>query len=69
MKAKLEIKGEIAEDSLYEFVNAHSGLSIYELSKRLGWSTGKANFTVQGLPFSVVLVLKEPWINDHEHNT
>jgi len=36
MKAKLEIKGEIAEDYLYEFVNANRGLSIYELSKRLG---------------------------------
>jgi hypothetical protein len=36
-----KIKGELAEDYLYEFVNSNRGLSIYELSKRLGWSTGK----------------------------
>lgn len=42
MGAQLKIKWEIAKDYLYEFVNANRGLSIYELSKRLGWSTGKA---------------------------
>lgn len=47
----LEIKGEIAEDYLYEFVNAHRGLSIYELSKRLGWSTGKV--------YNIIKVLEE----------
>ena len=51
MKAKLEIKGEIAEDYLYEFVNANSGLSIYELSKELGWSTGKV--------YNIIKVLEE----------
>jgi len=48
-KAELKIKGEIAEDYLYEFVNANRGLSIYELSKRVGWSTGKVYHIVKVL--------------------
>jgi len=51
MGAQLKIKGEIAEDYLYEFVNAHSGLNIYELSKRLRWSTGKV--------YNIIKVLEE----------
>ena len=38
MQTKAEIKGELAEEYLYEFVNANRGLSIYELSERLGWN-------------------------------
>ena len=37
MEIKAEIKGEPAEEYLYEFVNANRGLSIYEISERLGW--------------------------------
>ena len=38
MQTKAEIKEELAEDVLYEFINANRGLSIYELSERLGWN-------------------------------
>jgi DNA-binding Lrp family transcriptional regulator len=37
MQIKAEIKGEIAEDVLYEFTNANRGLSMYEIAERLGW--------------------------------
>jgi predicted transcriptional regulator len=36
MQIKAEIKGELAEEYLYEFVNSNRGLSIYDLSERLG---------------------------------
>lgn len=45
------VEGELAEDYLYEFVNTHRGLSIYGLSKRLGWSTEKV--------YSIIEVLEE----------
>ncbi len=51
MEAQPKIKGEIAEDYLYEFVNANKGLSIYKLSKRVGWSTGKV--------YNIVKVLED----------
>ena len=38
MQTKAKIKEELAEDVLYEFINANRGLSIYELSERLGWN-------------------------------
>ena len=38
MQTKAEIKGELAEEYLYEFVNSNRGLSIYEFSERLGWN-------------------------------
>ncbi len=41
MRSKTVIEREAAEDYLYEFVNAHCGLSIYEIAKKLEWSTGK----------------------------
>ena len=37
MQTKAEIKEELAEEYLYEFVNVNRGLSIYEISERLGW--------------------------------
>ena len=37
MQIKAGIKGELAEEYLYEFVNVNRGLSIYEISERLGW--------------------------------
>jgi predicted transcriptional regulator len=43
------LKGELAEEYLYEVVNAHAGLSIYELAKRVGWSTGKVYHLVKAL--------------------
>jgi len=36
MQIKAEIKGELAEEYLYEFVNSNRGLSIYDISERLG---------------------------------
>ena len=41
--------GDLAEDYLYETINAHEGLSIYELAKFVGWSTGKAYHIVKVL--------------------
>ncbi|GAH96036.1 unnamed protein product [marine sediment metagenome] len=37
MQIKAEMKGDFAEECLYEFVNSDRGLSIYEISERLGW--------------------------------
>ena len=45
----LKLKGIYAEDYLYEFVNKHRGLSIYEIAKRLNWSTGKVHAIVKKL--------------------
>jgi len=39
MQTKAEIKGELAEDVLYEFINANRGLTIYKLSELLRWNT------------------------------
>ena len=39
----LKLKGIYAEDFLYEFINKHRGLSVYEIAKRLNWSTGKVH--------------------------
>lgn len=50
MAKKMEtLRGELAEDYLYEIINAHTGLSIYELAKFLGWSTGKVYHIVKAL--------------------
>ena len=38
MQIKAEIKGEIAEEYLYEFINVNRGLSMYEIAERLGWN-------------------------------
>jgi len=43
------LRGELAEDYLYEIINAHEGLSIYELAKLVGWSTGKVYHIVKTL--------------------
>jgi len=43
------LSGELAEDYLYEIINAHAGLSIYELAKFVGWSTGKVYHIVKAL--------------------
>jgi predicted transcriptional regulator len=43
------LSGDLAEDYLYEVVNTHGGLSIYELAKLVGWSTGKVYHIVKAL--------------------
>jgi predicted transcriptional regulator len=43
------LSGDLAEDYLYEVVNAHEGLSVYELAKLVGWSTGKVYHIVKAL--------------------
>jgi predicted transcriptional regulator len=43
------LKGELAKDYLYEVVNAHAGMSIYELAKLVDWSTGKVYPLVKAL--------------------
>ena len=45
----LELRGVYAEDYLYEFVNKYRGLCIYEIAKKLGWSTGKVYGIVKRL--------------------
>jgi len=45
----LKLKGIYAEDFLYEFINKHRGLSVYEIAKRLNWSTGKVHGIVRRL--------------------
>ena len=49
MQIKTEIKGELAEDVLYEFINANRGLSIYEISGRLGWNVEEVHNLVKRL--------------------
>jgi len=50
MAKKIEnLRGELAEDYLYEIINAHEGLSIYKLAKLVGWSTGKVYHIVKAL--------------------
>ena len=51
MAKKMEnLRSETAEDYLYEIINAHAGLSIYELAKFVGWSTtGKVYHIVKAL--------------------
>lgn len=48
-KKRENLRGELAEDYLYEIINAHEGLSIYELAKLVGWSTGKVYHIVKAL--------------------
>jgi predicted transcriptional regulator len=43
------LSGDLAEDYLYEVINAHEGLSVYELAKLVGWSTGKVYHIVKAL--------------------
>jgi len=49
MQTKAGIKGELAEEYLYEFVNANRGLSIYDLSERLGWNVEELHNLVKML--------------------
>ena len=49
MQIRAEITGEFVEDYLYEFVNANRGLSIYELSEKLGWNAEEAYSIVKRL--------------------
>ena len=49
MQTKAEIKGELAEEYLYEFVNSNRGLSIYDLSERLGWNAEELHNVVKRL--------------------
>jgi DNA-binding MarR family transcriptional regulator len=51
MQIKAEIKEELAEDVLYEFINVNRGLSIYEISERLGWNAEEV--------YNVVKMLEE----------
>ena len=49
MQTKAEIKEELAEDVLYEFINANRGLSIYALSERLSWNIEEAHGIIERL--------------------
>lgn len=49
MQTKAEIKGELAEEYLYEFVNSNRGLSIHEFSERLGWNAEELHNVVKRL--------------------
>ena len=49
MQIKAEIKGEIAEEYLYEFINVNRGLSIYEILERLGWNIDEVHGIIERL--------------------
>lgn len=49
MQIKAEIKEELAEEYLYEFINANRGLSIYELPERFGWNFEEVHNVVKML--------------------
>ena len=34
---------------LYKYISSNPGLTIYELGKKLGWSTGKVHYYIQSL--------------------
>lgn len=59
MRSKAVIEREAAEDYLYEVINAYSGLSIYELAKKLGWSTGKVYDIVKSLENSELITTQK----------
>lgn len=59
MRSKTVIEREAAEDYLYEFVNTYSGLSIYEIAKKLEWSTGKVYDIVKSLEDSGLIKTKK----------
>jgi len=46
---KVEIRCIYPENNLYEFINKHRGLSIYEITKKLNWSAGKVHAIVKKL--------------------
>ena len=45
----VELRGIYAEEYIYEFINKHKGLSIYEIAKRVGWSNGKVHNIINSL--------------------
>ena len=49
MQIKAGIKEELVEEYFYEFVNANRGLSIYDLSERLGWNVEEAHGIIERL--------------------
>ncbi|NQE05853.1 hypothetical protein C5S32_08280 [ANME-1 cluster archaeon GoMg1] len=59
MQIKAEIKGEQAEEYLYEFVNANRGLTIYEFSERVRWNAEDVYNTVKRLEEDVLIRINE----------
>ena len=59
MQIRAELKGERAEEYLYEFVNAQRGLTIHELSKRLGWNAVEVHSIVRRLEEDGLIRLNE----------
>ncbi|MCK4734128.1 MAG: MarR family transcriptional regulator [Methanophagales archaeon] len=49
MQIKAEIKGEIAEEYLYGFINANRGLSMYKIAERLDWNAEEVHNLVKRL--------------------
>ena len=45
----LDLERRYAEELVYELVNKHSGLSVYEIAKKIGWSSGKVHNIVMAL--------------------
>ena len=45
----MELQRRYAEELVYEFVNKHQGLSIYEIAKSIGWSSGKVYNIIKSL--------------------
>ena len=52
LKLANQVRRKKAQDNkwfLYEFIDKNPGLTVYELSKKLNWTIGKANLYVQKL--------------------
>jgi DNA-binding PadR family transcriptional regulator len=59
MQTKAEIKGELAEDVLYESINSNKGLSIYEISERLRWEAEEVYNTAKRLEENGLIRINE----------
>ena len=59
MQIKAEINGEIAEDVLYEFINANRGLSMYEIAERVGWNFEEVHGIIERLEEDGVIRINE----------
>jgi predicted transcriptional regulator len=52
LKLANQVRRKKAQDNkwfLYEFIDKNPGLTVYEMSKKVGWTIGKLNYYVQKL--------------------
>lgn len=58
-----QMNGKVAEDHLYRYVNVHRDLSLYEVSKKLGWTLGKVQGALKRLEKAGLVSYKEEMVN------